>query len=101
MKSVVVTGMGMVTPLGKSPWTKLISDVSAIVSLDTIHHQQGHYNSSSKVAALLPKGHFPQLTKHQSRLYSPFVHYSIMACNEALVDANWVNLTQNQKDYTV
>jgi 3-oxoacyl-(acyl-carrier-protein) synthase len=101
MKSVVVTGMGMVSPLGTNPWTKLISDVSGIVSLNTPHSQQGPYNSNSKVAALVKHQHFTQLTKQNSRLYSPFVHYAMIACNEALLDSNWINLTQTQKDSTV
>ncbi|KAI8914499.1 3-oxoacyl-synthase II [Gorgonomyces haynaldii] len=103
MTRVVVTGLGLVTPLGlgtKHVWKRLIDGHSGITLLD-----KEKFKTPSLVGALVPRG--IQETEYDSARYfkddrqlSPFIQFAIAASDEALADSGWTNLTQEQKDDT-
>ncbi|KAI8819438.1 thiolase-like protein [Fimicolochytrium jonesii] len=118
-RRVVVTGLGLVTPLGTGvahSWERLIAAHSGIVSLNgRIHPETGTtYNGiPSQVAALVPKpggvrgeedvGVFrveEWLTKAESRNMAPFMHYASSVAQQALTDAGWETRTARDKERT-
>ncbi|KAH3675931.1 hypothetical protein WICMUC_002227 [Wickerhamomyces mucosus] len=98
-KRVVVTGLGLVSPLGVGvthSWSNLIAGVSGIVSTSTLNDER--YNDiPSKVVGAIPLGSKSEgkwkleehLDKTEIRRTSKFSHYALAATHEALTDANW------------
>jgi len=96
MRRVVVTGLGMVTPLGagvKPTWERLIagqSGVRAIQSFDVT-------DLPSKIAGQVPKGEASEglfnadvfVTPQERRRIGEFVLYGLAAAQEAVEDAGW------------
>jgi 3-oxoacyl-[acyl-carrier-protein] synthase II len=92
-KRVVVTGLGMISPLGQAQptWKRLLNKESGIVSFPS--------DSPSKVAATIPTK-VKQLLKNDKQL-SPFMQYAMFAAHEALQDANWFPTELIDKEQTV
>ena len=96
MRRVVVTGLGLVTPLGSgvdSVWRRLVdgkSGIGAIQSFDVL-------DLPSKVAGQVPlgetsEGHFnpdDYLTPQERRRVDPFIVYGVAAAQQAVEDADW------------
>jgi 3-oxoacyl-[acyl-carrier-protein] synthase II len=96
MRRVVVTGLGMITPLGagvKPTWERLIagqSGVRAIQSFDVT-------DLPSKIAGQVPKGEASEglfnadvfVTPQERRRIGEFVLYGLAAAQEAVEDADW------------
>ena len=96
MRRVVVTGMGMVTPLGAgvgATWERLIegqSGVRAIQSFDVT-------DLPSKIAGQVPKGEASAglfnpdvwVTPQERRRMGEFVLFALAAAGEAVEDAGW------------
>jgi 3-oxoacyl-[acyl-carrier-protein] synthase II len=96
MRRVVVTGLGMVTPLGEgvaATWSRLIagqSGVRAIQSFDVT-------DLPSKIAGQVPKGEAADglfnadvfVTPQERRRIGEFVLYGLAAAQEAVEDAGW------------
>jgi 3-oxoacyl-[acyl-carrier-protein] synthase II len=104
MRRVVVTGMGIVSPLGvgvEHVWSRLIkgdSGISAIQSFDTTE-------LTAKVAGQVPPGakadgnldlaewiHVKDIKKMDR-----FIHLGLVAAAEAVADSGWVPETEEQK----
>jgi len=104
MRRVVVTGMGIVSPLGlgvEHVWRRLIngdSGISAIQSFDTTE-------LTAKIAGQVPPGtkadgnldlaewiHVKDLKKMDR-----FIHLGLVAAAEAVADSGWVPETEEQK----
>jgi 3-oxoacyl-[acyl-carrier-protein] synthase II len=104
MRRVVVTGMGIVSPLGlgvEHVWRRLIkgdSGISAIQSFDTTE-------LTAKVAGQVPPGakadgnldlaewiHVKDIKKMDR-----FIHLGLVAAAEAVADSGWVPETEEQK----
>lgn len=119
-RRVVVTGLGMVTPLGcgvETTWKRLIEGecgVRAISSKDLKldgfdAETQAHVfdQLTSKVAAIVPSGtnageyNEQMWLNSQERSISRFIAYALCAADEALRDANWVATEQDQKERTM
>ncbi|KAI5664956.1 hypothetical protein M9H77_24279 [Catharanthus roseus] len=120
LRRVVVTGMGMVTPLGcgvETAWKRLIegrSGVRAITPEDL--HMSGFDRETqlhtfdqlaSKVAACVPLGanmdEFNEelwLNSKDHRSIAKFIGYALCAAEEALKDANWLPTEQHMKERT-
>ncbi|KAG7034871.1 3-oxoacyl-[acyl-carrier-protein] synthase, mitochondrial [Cucurbita argyrosperma subsp. argyrosperma] len=119
-RRVVVTGLGMVTPLGcgvKSTWTRLIEGGCGIIKLTPEDLQINAFDPetqlhiydqlTSKVAAVVPRGTKPGefneelwLNSKEHRSISRFIGYALCAADEALKDANWMPSLQEQKEKT-
>ena len=96
MRRVVVTGLGMVTPLGvghKNVWTRLLnseSGIRAITSFDVA-------DLPSKVAGQVPRGDTSQglfnpndyVPQKDQRKMDDFILYALAAAHEAVRDAGW------------
>lgn len=106
MRRVVVTGLGLVTPLanGVEPsWKRLIkgdSGIRRIESFDTEAY-------TSKIAGLVPQGtesdqfNFDDyVASKERRKMDDFIIYGIAAAEEALKDSGYVAETEEQKEMT-
>jgi 3-oxoacyl-[acyl-carrier-protein] synthase II len=95
MRRVVITGMGLVTPLGcgvRWCWDRLVageSGISAITHFDTS-------DLPSKIAGLVPKDGSPHsfnannwLDPKEQRRMDEFIHFAIAAAEEAITDSRW------------
>ncbi|KAI8847605.1 thiolase-like protein [Chytridium lagenaria] len=101
-RRVVVTGLGLVTPLGtgvRTAWSNLISGKSGIVSLKGRKHEEtgaSYEDMPSQVAGLVTRGTAEgefELAKWVPKTdyskTSPFMHFAYSATQQALDDANW------------
>ena len=96
MRRVVVTGLGLVTPLGggvRFTWDRLIagrSGIGAIQSFDVT-------DLPSKIAGEVPLGETAEggfnpddyVTPKERRRIDPFIVYGIAAAQQAVEDAEW------------
>ncbi|KAJ7960310.1 3-oxoacyl-[acyl-carrier-protein] synthase [Quillaja saponaria] len=119
-RRVVVTGLGMVTPLGcgvETTWKRLIDGKCGIreISLEDLkmnafdRETQLHTfdQLTSKVAAIVPCGTNPGefneelwLNPKEHRSIARFIGYALCAADEALKDSKWLPTEQEQKDRT-
>ncbi|EPY50499.1 3-oxoacyl-[acyl-carrier-protein]-synthase [Schizosaccharomyces cryophilus OY26] len=107
MRRIVITGLGAVTPLGcgvKRTWEKLLQGRSGIVSLK---NKPGFESLPSQVAGLVPRGTNegewnPLTCIDQSKLRetATFTQFALAASAEALADAKWVNVTDEEREAT-
>lgn len=106
MRRVVVTGLGLVTPLGngvETSWKRLISGESGIRRIDTFNIE----DMPSKIAGLLPKGTEPgqfsfddYVLPKDRRKMDDFIIYGIAAAEEALKDSGWTAETEEDQEMT-
>lgn len=119
-RRVVVTGLGMVTPLGcgvHKTWNQLINGKCGVRALrledlkmnafDTETQLTTFDQLTSKVAALVPTGTNPGEFNHEIWLNSKehrsvtrFIAYALCAADEALKDSNWFPTEQEHKERT-
>lgn len=120
-RRVVVTGIGMVTPLGcgvPTTWKRLIEgecgvraitpeDLKMNSSFDRETQLYTFDQLTSKVAAVVPcgtkTGEFNAdlwLNSKEHRSVSRFIGYALCAADEALKDAKWAPTEQEQKERT-
>lgn len=105
-RRVVVTGVGMVTPLAngvEKTWQKLISGKSGVSRVQSFDVS----DLASKVAAEVPRGSLPgefnsedYVSKKDRRKISDFIVLGLAAVQEAVKDANWVPKSENEKERT-
>ncbi|KAJ8758748.1 hypothetical protein K2173_000469 [Erythroxylum novogranatense] len=119
LRRVVVSGLGMVTPLGcgvEVTWERLIEGKCGIRSITTDDLKMDSFDRetqlltfnqlNSKVAAVVPcgtgSGEFNEELwlnpKHRS--IARFIGYALCAADEALNDANWMPTSVEQKERT-
>lgn len=106
MRRVVVTGLGLVTPLGngvQTSWASLLKSESGIRRIDTFDTEA----YPSKIAGLVPQGTGPgqfnfedYVPAKERRKMDDFIIYGIAAAEEALKDSGWVPETEEQKEMT-
>ena len=95
MRRVVVTGVGLVTPLGgntESSWKNLIEGRSGIRKIDTFEFD----DLAAKIAGIVPRGNTPDTfnpddwvpPKDQRRM-GRFIIYGIAASGHAIKDSGW------------
>ncbi|MEE8500045.1 MAG: beta-ketoacyl-ACP synthase II, partial [Kiloniellales bacterium] len=96
MRRVVITGLGLVTPLGsgvRSVWERLVkgrSGVRAIQSFDVA-------DLPSKIAGQVPLGETADgafnpddyITPQERRRLDPFIVFALAAAQQAVEDADW------------
>jgi len=106
MRRVVVTGLGLVTPLGngvEETWRNLIHGKSGIRPIDTFDTEA----YPSKIAGLVPQGseagqfNFEDyISAKERRKMDDFIVYGIAAADEALKDSGWVPKTAEEQEMT-
>ena len=96
MRRVVVTGMGMLTPLGcgvETTWQRLLKGESGAKQIDTFNVS----DISCKVACVIPRGDGSNGTYNPDQWMEPkeqrkvdeFIVYAMCAARQALDDAGW------------
>ena len=106
MRRVVVTGLGLVTPLGgdvETSWNNLIagkSGIAAITRFDTTEHK-------AKIAGeVKPKDHpfgfdpDKRVDPKTQRQVDPFIVYALDAAGQALEDAGLAEMDEETKERT-
>src|SRR5471032_1853818 len=96
MRRVVVTGMGMLTPLGcgvETTWQRLLKGESGAKKIDTFDVS----DISCKIACVVPRGDGSNGTFNTNQWMEPkeqrkvdnFIIYAMCAARQALDDAGW------------
>ncbi|KRY86006.1 3-oxoacyl-[acyl-carrier-protein] synthase, mitochondrial [Trichinella pseudospiralis] len=102
---VVVTGLGLVTPLGVGVelcWQRLLQGGVGVVGLV----DERYRGCVSRVAALVPAGVGPglfdpkQFSDGQWRRMTKATAYAMLAAGEALADAQWTPVSEEQREKT-
>jgi 3-oxoacyl-[acyl-carrier-protein] synthase II len=104
MRRVVVTGLGMVTPLGCGvdvTWSALINSQSGIGAITEFRVD----DLTCRIAGRLPKGPKSEgkfqaddwMEPKESRKVDPFIVYAVAAADQALADAGWHPATREDQ----
>ncbi|MCK9916338.1 beta-ketoacyl-ACP synthase II [Microbacteriaceae bacterium K1510] len=107
MRRVVVTGMGMLTPLGcgvEPTWARLLNGESGAKKVDTFEVS----DIAAKIACMIPRGDGSNGTYNadqwmepkEQRKVDPFIVYAMCAARQALDDAGWHPKTEDEKTST-
>ncbi|KAG6478261.1 3-oxoacyl-[acyl-carrier-protein] synthase, mitochondrial-like isoform X1 [Zingiber officinale] len=119
-RRVVVTGLGMITPLGcgiETTWRRLVEGQCGIRALSPADLRMDSFDEAtmmhtyeqltSKVAAIVPcgngQGQFdeqPWLQSKDHRAISKFIAYALCSTDEALRDAGWLPAESGKKERT-
>jgi 3-oxoacyl-[acyl-carrier-protein] synthase II len=99
MKRVVVTGLGMVSPLAcgvEATWKRLTAGEAAAARVETFEVS----DLPCKIAAQIPRGGAPDafrpdewMEPKDQRRCDEFIVYAMSAATQALADANWAPKT--------
>ena len=104
MRRVVVTGMGMLTPLGcgvEPTWSRLLKGESGAKKVDTFEVS----DIAAKIACVIPRGDGTNGTYNPDQWMEPkdqrkvddFIIYGMCAATQALDDAGWHPKTQDDQ----
>src|SRR5882757_10591902 len=104
MRRVVVTGLGMVTPLGcgvDATWTRILAGRSGARKIDTFEVA----DLSSRIACVIPRGDGSDGTFNPDQWMEPknqrkvddFIIFAMCAARQALDDANWHPATEEER----
>lgn len=107
LRRVVVTGLGLVTPLGvgvEHTWARLLAGASGIRAIDRFDVS----DLSSKIAGLVPDGVYADggfsaeewVPVKDRRKMDLFAMYALCAADQALDDADWHPATEHGRDRT-
>ena len=106
MRRVVVTGLGMVTPLGcgvEPTWRRLIDGVSGASRIEAFDVS----DLACKIACSIPRagtedGYDPDqwMEPKEQRKVDPFIVYAMTAATQALDDAGWKPKTADEQNTT-
>ena len=102
-RSVVVTGLGVVSPLGCGAhlaWSRLCDGTSSAVCLQ----EEKYRKVASKVACLVPRGEGrgdldleKEFSRGDQQRLSLAMMFGLLAAREALEDAGWVPRTDQER----
>ncbi len=91
MRRVVVTGIGLVTPLGAttdSTWKNLIDSKSGIRQIPADVFDTS--DLATKIAGMVPEFDMEaSIPSKDQRKMDKFIHYAIVAADQAVADAKW------------
>jgi len=104
MRRVVVTGLGMVSPLGcgvETTWKRILNSQSGARKIDTFDVS----DLPSKIACLVPRGDGSDGTFNPDQWMEPkeqrkvddFIIFAMAAARQALDDANWHPETEEDR----
>ncbi|RWS12160.1 3-oxoacyl-[acyl-carrier-protein] synthase-like protein [Dinothrombium tinctorium] len=101
-RRVVITGMGLVCPLGVGVyncWNKLLSGESGITTITG----DSYGDIPCKIAAFVPREQFDveaRFSKNENRTLSMATLFALTAAEETLKSANWFPETEEQRKET-
>jgi 3-oxoacyl-[acyl-carrier-protein] synthase II len=104
MRRVVVTGLGMVSPLGcgvETTWKRILNSESGAKNIDTFDVS----DLTSRIACVVPRGdgtggtfNPDQWMEHKDqRKVDDFIIFAMCAAKQALDDANWHPATEEDR----
>lgn len=103
-RRVVITGMGILSPLGRglnTNWDKLTKGVSGISSIRSFDTE----NFTAKVAGQIPTGEMPDafdpdsvLSPKEQRHVDPFILYGLAAATDAVEDSGYKPETEEEME---
>ncbi len=104
MRRVVVTGLGMVSPLGcgvETTWKRILNGESGARKLDTVEVS----DLPSRIACVIPRGDGSDgsfnadqwMEPKDQRKVDDFIVYAMAAARQALDDANWHPSTEEDR----
>ncbi|GLK67581.1 beta-ketoacyl-ACP synthase II [Hansschlegelia plantiphila] len=104
MRRVVVTGLGVVCPLGsgvETVWSRLLAGESGVRKIE--HFQVD--DMPARVAGVIPRGDGSDGTFHADSVMEPkeqrkiddFILYAVAAADEALADSGWKPETEDDR----
>ena len=103
MKRVVVTGLGMISPLacGVEPtWRRLLAGQSAVARVENFDVS----DIACQIAAQIPRGEAPDafnpddwMEPKEQRKVDAFILYGVAAATQALRDADWAPKTYEEE----
>ncbi len=107
MRRVVVTGMGMVTPLGcgvETTWSRLIKAESGAAKVERFEVA----DLACKIACMIPRGDGSNGTYNPDQWMEPkeqrkvdeFIVFAMCAAKQALDDAGWTPKTPDEQNAT-
>lgn len=106
MKRIVVTGIGLVTPLSgntKDSWSRLIDGKSGLRVIDTFDTK----DIPAKVAGLLPKADAPggfdpnvYMEPKEQRKVDNFITFGLGAAVQAVEDSGWMPTSDEERERT-
>ena len=107
MRRVVITGLGMVTPLGcgvEATWRKLLDGVSGAAVIDAFEVS----DLACKIACSIPLGDGSDGTfdpddwmePKEQRKVDPFIVYAMAAATQAIRDSGWTPTTYEEQTST-
>ncbi len=107
MRRVVVTGMGMVTPLGcgvAENWRRLIGGESGVRRVEDFDVS----DLAAKIAGQIPRGDGSNgtfnmddwVTPQERRRMDNFIIYALAAAHEAVIDAGWQPEDEESRERT-
>ncbi len=107
MRRVVVTGLGMVTPLGcgvETTWTRIVKGESGVKQIETFDVS----DISCKIAGVVPRGDGADGTFNPDQWMEPkeqrkvdnFIVYAMCAARQALDNAGWRPQSQEEQTST-
>ncbi len=96
LRRVVVTGLGMVSPLGcgvEPSWQNLLAGKSGAIRITEFPVD----DLAAQIACVIPRGRKDEgkydpddwMEPKESRKVDPFIVYAIAAAEQALTDADW------------
>ncbi|MBN9565352.1 MAG: beta-ketoacyl-ACP synthase II [Alphaproteobacteria bacterium] len=107
MRRVVITGLGLVTPLGcgvDNVWKRLISSQSGIRQIDRFDVS----DLPAKIGGLVPHGKYADglfdldewVPIKDQRKMDRFIHYAISAARQAIEDSGWMPEDEPSRERT-
>lgn len=107
MRRVVITGTGMVSPLGsgtETTWKRLLDGQNAAARVETFEVD----DLAAKIACQIPLGDGSDgtfnaddwMAPKEQRKVDPFIIYGVAAATQALNDANWHPSTPDEQNTT-
>ena len=104
MRRVVVTGLGMVSPLGcgvEATWSRILNSESGARKIDAFEVS----DLASQIACIIPRGDGSNNTFNPDQWMEPkdqrkvddFIVYAMCAARQALDDANWHPSTEEER----
>ena len=107
MRRVVVTGLGLVTPLGcgvEATWSRLVAGQNAARRIEEFEVA----DIAAQIACFIPRGSLADgkfnpddwMEPKESRKVDDFIVYAMAAADQALKDAGWVANTQEKQETT-
>ncbi|MHB1217966.1 MAG: beta-ketoacyl-ACP synthase II [Alphaproteobacteria bacterium] len=107
MRRVVVTGIGLVTPLGcgvEKTWSRLIASESGITAIQNFDVS----DIASKIAGQVPQGSSADglfnaddwVDARERRRMDRFIVYALAAAEQAISDAGWKPTDEESRDRT-